>query len=118
MSASRFDVHDAEIVALENHREAKELSLGLRMVGGARALLVFSGVESVSLGPFYDQNVLLALYEWTAAHSGARARCQEFELSVESTRAVLEGQVKFYELDPSVGLGGYILARDAVMTML
>jgi hypothetical protein len=108
-----MDVHDAEVVAVENHREAKTLILRLRMLDGSDALLEFSGVEDVELGPFRKQNVLLDLYVWSASREGTGARCRELEISERCTRAILAGELVLYEIDSSVGLGGYVLAKEA-----
>ncbi|ATB30278.1 hypothetical protein [Melittangium boletus] len=113
MSASRLTVHDSEVVAVENHREAKKLTLRLRMPDGAAAFLEFLGVEDLELGPFREQNVLLDLYVWSASREGTRERCQELEFPSTSTRAVLAGELVLYEIDASVGLGGYVLAKKA-----
>ncbi|EPX55096.1 hypothetical protein D187_009602 [Cystobacter fuscus DSM 2262] len=113
MSAFHLDVHDAEVVAVENHREAKRLSLRLRMRDGSDALLEFSGVEDVELGPFREQNVLLDLYVWSASREGTSERCRELEIPARCTRAILAGELVLYEIDSSVGLGGYVLAKDA-----
>ncbi|ATB44115.1 hypothetical protein CYFUS_009596 [Cystobacter fuscus] len=113
VSVFHLDVHDAEVVAVENHREAKTLSLRLRMRDGSDALLAFSGVEGVELGPFREQNVLLDLYVWSASREGTSERCRELELPERCTRAILAGELVLYEIDSSVGLGGYVLAKEA-----
>jgi hypothetical protein len=113
VSAFHLDVHDAEVVAVENHRETKKLILRLRMLDGADALLEVSGVEDMALGPFREQNVLLDLYVWSASCAGTSDRCQELKLSAQYTRAILSGELVLYEIDSSVGLGGYVLSKDA-----
>jgi len=113
VSAFHLDVHDAEVLAVENHREAKRLILRLRTFDGSDALVEFSGVEDMALGPFREQNVLLDVYAWSASREGTIERCRELEIPEQCTHAILAAELVLYEIDSSVGLGGYVLAKEA-----
>jgi hypothetical protein len=112
VSEFRLAVHDAEVIGVENHRDLRQLTLRLRMSDGVDAFLEFLGVESLELGPFREQNVLLDLYVWSASMQGTQERCQEFELPLTWMRAILAGELVLYELDASAGLCGYVIAKE------
>ncbi|WP_309888442.1 hypothetical protein [Archangium sp.] len=113
MSAWGSSLHDAEIVAVESHREPRALSLRLRMHDSASAVMWFTDVVGWELSPFREQNVLFDVHAWSASDVGTKERCEEFELPQVWAEAILHGASNLYELDASVGLGGYVVAGNA-----
>ena len=113
MSAWGSSLHDAEIVAMEKHREPRALSLRLRMHDGTSAAMWFTDVVGWELSPFREQNVLFDVHAWSASAEGTKERCEELELPQPWVDAILNGGSNLYELDASVGLGGYVVAGNA-----
>jgi hypothetical protein len=103
--ASVPDLHDAEIVGLAHDRAAGVLSLSIRPTRGPAASLRFTGVLGWGLSEFCDQNVLFEVRTYTAppAHLAD-------EVPAAYRDAVQAGTHRCYELDPSTGLGGWVIA--------
>jgi len=118
VSSWNFPLHDAEILALENRQESRLLELRLRMPDGSRASLEFKGTEGWEFSPFREQNVMLDMYVWSALDEGTPGRCRELEVLRVWVEAIMKDQVKLYEIDPSVGLGGYVVAKSVEIKLL
>lgn len=118
MSSWNVSLHDAEILALENRQESRLLELSLRMPDGSRALLEFKGTEGWEFTPFREQNIMLDMYVWSAVNEGTPGRCRELELPQAWVEAIMKDQVKLYEIDPSAGLGGYVVAKSVEIKLL
>jgi hypothetical protein len=108
---STVDLHDAEVVSIASDRDAQQLTLGVRFPGGRRGSLAFSGVLGWDLSPFVDQNVIFEIREYDGASPPTHLWD---EMPAAYRDAISSGQHRCYEIDASVGLGGYVIAAGLV----
>lgn len=108
-------VHDAEVAGVRMSREKEHLQLELVLTTLETVWVEFQGAEEWSLSRFGTQNVLLDLREHRAGMDGTERYCADLELDPYWTKKVLAGELTLYELDPSVGLGGFVVARTATV---
>lgn len=104
--ASYLDLHDAEIERLSFDRRSRILELGLRLDDGRNAAVHCSGVVRFEFDAYEEQNVLFALN--ILARTQLSAETYE-ELDVLTREALLAGAF-YLELEPSVGMGGWVVA--------
>jgi hypothetical protein len=104
---STIDLHDAEIHGIEFEKMTRTLSLSIGLVGGRRAIVRFPDARGWDLGPFAEQNILfeVRVYQRVPDHLTD-------DVSPQMRELVASGAYKCFELDPSVGLGGYVIAVD------
>jgi hypothetical protein len=105
-------VHDAQVFALEYDSLLKALRLGAS-VGARRISICFRGVFGWELSPFLDQNVLFEIQEYVGDELDEEA--ESVGLS-PSYVAALKGGKRYFYLEPSLGLGGYVVADDVLVT--
>ena len=85
----------------------------LKLADGVKASLVFTDVEGWEFSSFREQNVLMDVYVWKSSDMRTRERGEELEVPQAWMDAVMRGGANLYELDASVGLGGYVIAGSA-----
>ncbi|WP_147443578.1 hypothetical protein [Corallococcus sicarius] len=108
-------VHDAEVTGVRMNREKELLQLELVLHTLETVWVEFHGTEEWWLSPLVTQNVLFDIREWRAGMNGTAKYCADMELDPSWTKRVLAGELTLYELDPSVGLRGFVVARTATV---
>lgn len=103
-----IDVHDAEVMSIAFVAQDQTLRIGLQLDGGSQCVLIFSRATDWSLGPFQPQNVLQDIYEY-----GQEDLPDDLAAEIEPqySEDVREGRSNCFVFDPSVGLGGHVIAR-------
>ena len=115
MNFPELALHDAHLVALEHDTGQRRLRLRLRRMDGSLLQLEFVGVEDMNLFPFGPQNILFELARYSASDEGTLAFCQELGSSPHFVEEIMAGRLTLFHLDPSVGMGGHILAQDMLV---
>ncbi|RKG60890.1 hypothetical protein D7X30_08260 [Corallococcus sp. AB011P] len=115
MAFLNVSVHDAEVTGVRMDREKMFLQLELVLHTRETVWFDFQGAEEWSLERLGTQNVLFDIREWRAGMDGAAESCAEWALDAVWTQKVLAGELALYEFEPSVGMGGYVVARAATM---
>jgi len=110
--ASILDLHDAEILGIAFDRAASLLTLTLRRDDGRAATLGFSGTLGWDLSPFTEQNVM---FELRMYDSQKPPKHLADELPPGYQDVIAAGSHRCYEIDASVGMGGYVIAADAAL---
>lgn len=103
-------VHDAEVFSLRHDRASATL-LMLAATGWRQVTIAFRDVLTWELSPFLDQNVLFELCEYS------QTELEPNSLSQPCWDSLGQGKRYFY-LEPSLGLGGYVIADDVIVTVL
>ncbi|NNB86754.1 hypothetical protein [Corallococcus exiguus] len=113
MSFLNVPLLDASVtgVRMDPVRELLQLELALHTCEKVR--VDFSSACQWSLSLFERQNVLLDIHEWKASNVATAERCRDLGLDEFWTRMVLTDRYTLYEVAPSVGFGGWVLARGA-----
>ena len=106
--ASSPDLHDAEIERLWFDRRSRSLELGLRLDDGRLATIRCCGVVRFEFDSYEEQNVLYALHvqDWPQLSENTVS-----ELDIISREALIAG-AHYVELEPSVGMGGWVVASN------
>ena len=115
MAFLNVEVHDAEVTGVRMDREKMFLQLELVLHTRETVWFDFHGAEEWSLSRLGMQNVLFDIREWRAGMPGTAECCAEWSLDAVWTQMVLAGELALYEFEPSVGMGGYVLARAVTM---
>ncbi|WP_223641967.1 hypothetical protein [Corallococcus sp. EGB] len=110
-----MDVHDAEVTGVRMDREKMFLQLELALRTGEKARVDFACACEWSLSRFQRQNVLFDIHEWKAGNAATAERCSSLGLDAYWTQRVLADAFTLYEVAPSVGVGGYVLACSATV---
>lgn len=108
-------VHDAEVTGVRMNREKEFLQLELVLHTLETVWVEFHGAEEWWLSPLVTQNVLFDIREHRAGMDGTAKYCADMEVASYWTEKVLAGELTMYEIDPSVGLGGFVVARTATV---
>lgn len=105
-------IHDANVYAIEYERVTKDLNL--RATQGKDIVCIsFRDVWGWELSPFFDQNVLFELEELSESELFQGDDCAEEGDSF--IRRALQSGKRYFELESSVGLGGYVVAGDVAV---
>ncbi|MCY1042741.1 hypothetical protein OV208_15560 [Corallococcus sp. bb12-1] len=112
MNSLSMSIHDAAVVGIHSNLDDEALTLDLVLEDKRELLLEFKGAQHWNLEGYRPQNVLFGIYEWRAGEEKTAQVCEELGLSEGWVESILAGELVVFELDPSVGLGGYVLARS------
>lgn len=115
MSFLGVPVHDAEVTGVRMNREKEFLQLKLVLTTLETVWVEFHGAEEWWLSPLATQNVLFGIRELRAGMDETAKYCADMEVDPYWTKNVLAGELTMYELEPSVGLGGFVVARTATV---
>lgn len=122
------DLHDASVVgmSLQGAPKATQLMLELVKESGEQIRCTFNGVVGFTLDSFWEQNVVLEVTMEAVEEarperiSRALAKTEQVEASrVGKIGETLHGkELKLFEIIPSRGLNGCIIARELLVTKL
>jgi hypothetical protein len=102
-------LHDAEIVGLD-HKDDR-LVVTLRSAVGLRCVMAFTQVLDWSFSPFEPQNVILDFYAYDQATLSEHI-LSFFGVDESSGERVYSGEVRLYCYAASVGMEGFVLAKE------
>ena len=102
------DLHDASIIGIAFNSSRNELALRIEIEGNY-SILLCSETLGWTLSPFERQNVIFEIRLHEAATIPAHLVA---ELPAEYVRAMEQLGLKCIEISPSVGLGGFVIARS------
>ena len=105
-------LHDAEIVGLEH--EDDRLVVTLRSEAGLRRVMAFTEVLDWSFSPFEPQNVVLDFYSYDQATLSEHI-LSFFGIDKSSGERVYNGEVRLYCYTASVGMEGFVLAKELMI---
>ncbi|RKH51519.1 hypothetical protein D7X55_12295 [Corallococcus sp. AB049A] len=97
-------------------RIGNALSFDLILPEKGKAELVFQGAEDWRLNAFGVQNVLFGLQVWSAEVPDVAEACAELAIDAFWVERIVAGELTLYEVEPSVGLNGYVIARSVALT--
>lgn len=102
-----MNYHDFEVTGLNYDQE--NLSLEAKSPEGSKVKLQFISVSGWDLSPFQEQNVLFAIEEYAKIPDWI---LEEYNPPQEYLSLIDSHEKKLFYLNPSVGLGGYIIAKE------
>lgn len=108
--------HDAEIVGLFHEARHENISLNIIFPNGQKSLVTFSGVIGWDLSPLEEQNCIFDLHEFDKETMPKWIK-KDFEIPKEYIELINSKAKKLFYIEPSVGLGGYIVAKEMKLTM-
>ncbi|CAM3699237.1 hypothetical protein G4177_28030 [Corallococcus sp. ZKHCc1 1396] len=111
MNSLSMSIHDAEVVGLHSDREAETLTFDLVLEDKRVLLLEFTGALHWDLGRYEIQNVLYGIDEWRGDNESTLQACAELGLGAFWAEKIKAGEFSVFEINPAVGLGGYVIAR-------
>lgn len=103
--------HDAKIIGLFSDEEDQKLIMQFELSNKEKTLLEFIQVVGWDLSPFEEQNVLFEIQEFNSTNL-PKWIITDFNVPQEYVDLVLSGESKLFYLEPSVGLGGYVVAKS------
>ncbi|WP_031530799.1 hypothetical protein [Dyadobacter crusticola] len=105
--------HDLSLVSVEFSADRRELIMqgnGLQ----TKASLIFRNVATWALSPFETQNVIFDVVRYDAA-TGSKELFEDYDVPDYHREMVLREQFFLFELQASVGMGGYIIAKELIV---
>lgn len=109
--------HDAKIKGLYSDEADQKLILQIELSTNEKISLEFIQVAGWDLSPFEEQNVLFEIQEFNSTNL-PKWIITDFNVPQEYVDLVLSGERKIFYLEPSVGLGGYLVAKDTHINQL
>ncbi len=101
--------HDFYVIGLLHDRDQDNLFIQTESETGNKVLLEFSLVAGWDLSPFNEQNSLFDFHEFDKKSLPDWIKT-DFNVPKEYLEQIDSGEKKLFYLDPSAGLGGYIVA--------
>lgn len=101
--------HDFFVIGLFHDREKQNLFIQTESESGNQVLLQFSRVAGWDLSPFDDQNCLFDIHTFDGKTLPDWIKT-DFNVPKEYLECIHSGEKKLFYLEPSIGLGGYIVA--------
>lgn len=105
-----FSFHDAQIIGLLYEKPEGTLLVQVKLADTTKKLIKFINVDGWDLSPFEEQNILFDIHEYTKVNLPAWIK-KDFEVPDQYIDLVNAEKRKLYYIEPSVGLGGYIIAE-------
>jgi uncharacterized Rmd1/YagE family protein len=104
-----ISLHDYYVTGLIYDRDNKNLYIQTETSDGNKVLLQYASVAGWDLSPFDEQNILFDVHEYDGNNLPDWI-IQDFEVPQQYIDLIREGKKKLYYLEPSIGLGGYVIA--------
>lgn len=110
-----FDIHDASIVKLEYSLKENKLVVGIILENTKEHDLIFKSVVGFDFSPYESQNFLLdfRIHEYSEL---SNFFIDNYEVNPRYLEIMKETSAYLFEFDPAVGLGGYVIAKDLVIS--
>lgn len=102
--------HDFYVIGLLYDRDQKKLFIQTESAFGNKVLLQFSFVAGWDLSPFEEQNILFNIQEFDKKTLPDWIK-MDFNVPKEFLDLINSGEKTLFYLEPSIGLGGYIIAN-------
>lgn len=110
-----LDIHDASIVKLEYSLKENKLVVGIILDNAREHDLIFKSVVGFDFSPFEFQNFLLnfRIYEYSELSTFF---IDNYEVNPRYLEIMKEKGGYLFEFDPAAGLGGYVIAKELVVS--
>lgn len=109
--SNSLSLHDYFVTGLIYDRDKKNLYIQAETSEGSKVLLQYANVEGWDLSPFDEQNVLFDVHEYDG-NSLPDWIIHDFDVPQQYIDLIRGGRKKLYYLEPSIGLGGYVIAAS------
>lgn len=103
--------HDASIIGLLYKKDEQKMCIQIEIFSGKKVLLEFNKVVGWDLSPFEAQNILYDMHEYNNTKLPDWI-IRDFDIPKEYIVLIQAGKNKLFYLEPSIGLGGYIIAEN------
>lgn len=103
--------HDANIEGIFYEEKNEKLTLHMKLSNNQKVELEFIQVKSWELSPFEVQNVIFNIREFDSTNFPEWLK-NDYSIPQLSVDFVLSGENRIFYLEPSVGLDGYIIAKE------
>lgn len=106
--------HDAAILGLFYELKEEKLFVQVELSSGAKILMEFNHVFGWDLSPFDEQNILFDFHEYDKTNLPERI-VEDFNVPQEYIDLIKAEETKLFYLEPSNGLGGYVIAKNLAL---
>ncbi len=107
--------HDAEVTGLFYESAKAALFIQLKLENQSKISLKFNNVAGWDLSPFEHQNILFDIHEFNKENIPEWIK-RDFEIPNQYLALIDANKSNLYYIEPSVGLGGYIVAQQMQIT--
>ena len=108
--------HDAEIVGLFHEESEGSLSMNIIFPNKQKCVVIFKDTVGWDLSPFQEQNSIFDLHEFNQENIPEWI-IKDFEIPKEYIELITSTAKNLFYIEPSVGLGGYIIAKEMNLTL-
>jgi len=105
--------HDAEIVGLFHEESEARLSLNIIFPNKQKCVVIFKDTVGWDLSPFQEQNSIFDLHEFNK-ETIPEWIIKDFNIPQEYIELINLKSKKLFYIDSSVGMGGYIIAKEMI----
>jgi hypothetical protein len=108
--------HDAEIIGLQYEKETEALFVFILLANKEKYTLKFKDVVDWSFSPFESQNIIFDVHEYDDKNlpDEIKQECQIPEEYLKMLCEKSENTKTLFYIESSVGLNGYIIAKEVV----
>jgi hypothetical protein len=104
-------LHDSEITGISSDRTARTLRIYVRLPDGGKAIVEMRNVFGWKISEFEEQNV--AFHVATHEANTALDDVGDFEIEPGHLQWLRDERGVLLTIEPSVGLGGYVVGKEA-----
>ena len=108
------DLHDAEIFAVKHLHSQAMLTFEVRTEAGNLLAVQCTGIIGFGLDPLEEQNIIFSFRSYTASSIPIHLR----EDLLPYYQDALSAGALYIQLDPSAGMGGWVVAEGVRVTTL
>jgi hypothetical protein len=102
--------HDYKIIGIHFYENIDKLNIVVQNPQQQMTSIEFFEVMAWDFSPFEYQNIIFDLHEYHAKNLPQWME-SDFDIPKEYMQSIALGEKKLYYIEPSIGMGGYIIAE-------